>query len=353
LPADANPRDNTVWFVYGPDTPLRAIVVGAEGETARDLRLAASSQNGQPAQVMAESDFSTANLQDCSLLIWQAPLPEGAEADRLQSFAGDGGVVIFFPPGMAGARQFAGLTWGETQTSDAPDGFRILRWNEDEGPLAKSDEHFSLPLAQTVFARRQTITGPKTVLAAYEDGTAFLTRQDVGKGEVFFCASLPKADWSDLGGGPVLVPMLQRLLLTGGRRLQQASSIACGELSSVDLARQWVCVDSTRQKDIRTEAGVYRSGERLLAVNRPAAEDEPETIDSDEARKLFGGLHVQSLQEGQINQEQLQGEIWRLFVFAMLLFLIAEGILILPARTPVQSKTMVPPKPKQREEQPA
>jgi hypothetical protein len=29
--------------------------------------------------------------------------------------------------------------------------------------------------------------------------------------------------------------------------------------------------------------------------------------------------------------ERLQGEIWRLFLFAMLLFLIAEGILILPA----------------------
>jgi hypothetical protein len=361
LPADANLRDNTAWFVYGADTPLRATVVSEERSVARDLQLAAASHKAEPAQVIAPAEIANANLDDCSLLIWQAPLPEGAEADRLQSFANEGGVVVFFPPGQADPRQFAGLSWGDPQTSDAQEGFRIVRWNEDEGPLAKSDEHLSLPLTQTTFARRQTITGQKNVLAAFEDGAAFLARQNVGKGEVYFCASLPQADWSSLGDGPVLVPVLQRLLLAGGRRLQQVSSVACGEMDSVDLARQWVSVDSTRQKDIRTEAGVYRNGDRLLAVNRPAAEDEPDVIDSDEARKLFGSLPVQTLEERHLDPGQLQGEIWRLFVFAMLLFLIAEGILVLPARQP-QSGSGVPPQspptggtrqPPKREEQPA
>jgi hypothetical protein len=361
LPADANLRDNTAWFVYGADTPLRATVVSKERGVARDLQLAAASHKAEPAQVIAPAEIANANLDDCSLLIWQAPLPEGAEADRLQSFANEGGVVVFFPPGQAGPRQFAGLSWGDLQTSDAQEGFRIVRWNEDEGPLAKSDEHLSLPLTQTTFARRQTITGQKNILAAFEDGAAFLARQNVGKGEVYFCASLPQADWSSLGDGPVLVPMLQRLLLAGGRRLQQVSSVACGEMASVDLARQWVSVDSTRQKDIRTEAGVYRNGDRLLAVNRPAAEDEPDVIDSDEARKLFGSLPVQTLEERHLDPGKLQGEIWRLFVFAMLLFLIAEGILVLPARQP-QNGSGVPPRspptggtrqPSQREEQTA
>ena len=218
-----------------------------------------------------------------------------------------------------------------------------MRWNEDEGPLAKSDEHFSLPLAQPTFTRRQAMTGQKNVLAAFEDGAAFLTRQNIGKGEVYFCASLPQPDWSSLGDGPVLVPMLQRLLLAGGRRLQQVSSVACGELGAADLARPWVSVDSTRQKDIRTDAGVYRAGDRLLAVNRPPAEDEPDVIDSDEARKLFGSLPVQTLEERHLDVGQLQGEIWRVFVFAMLAFLIAEGILILPARQQQSGSGLPPP----------
>ena len=349
LPADANPRDNTAWFVYGADTPLRATVVSGDRETARFLQLAAASHNAEPGRVMAAEEIASASLDDCSLLIWQAPLPQGAEADRLLSFASEGGVVIFFPPGQAGPRQFAGLGWGETQTTGAQEGFRVARWNEDEGPLAKSDEHLSLPLSGTIFARRQTMFGPKNILAAFEDGAPFLARQHIGRGEVYFCASLPQADWSSLGEGPVLVPMLQRLLLAGGRRLQPVSSAACGELGPADLARQWVCVDSTRQKDIRTEAGVYRSGDRLLAVNRPAAEDEPDVIAPDEARKLFGGLPVQTLEERRLEAGQWQGEIWRVFVFAMLLCLIAEGILILPARQPAPGA----PPPPRRGEQPA
>ena len=353
LPADANQRDNAAWFVYGADTPLRATVVSAEKEVARDLQLAAGSHNAEAAQIISTAAMAGANLENCSLLLWQAPLPDGADADRLQSFAAEGGVVIFFPPGQASPRQFAGLSWGDAQTADAPEGFRILRWNEDEGPLAKSDEHLSLPLAQTTFARRQQLVGPKNILASFEDGAAFLARQSVGKGEVYFCASLPQADWSSLGEGPVLVPMVQRLLLAGGRRLQQVSSVSCGELGAVDLARSWVCVDSTAAKDIRCEAGVYRSGDRLLAVNRPPAEDEPDMIDTDEARKLFGGLPVQTLEERPLDIGQMQGEIWRVFVFAMLLFLIGEGILILPARAPAPSPSRPTARPQRREEQPA
>jgi hypothetical protein len=353
LPADANARDNTAWFVYGADTPLRAAVVSGNREAARDLRLAAASHNAEPARLIAAGEIANANLDDCSLLIWQAPLPEGADADRLQSFAAGGGVVIFFPPGQTDPRQFAGVGWGEPQTAESQEGFRIPRWDQEEGPLGKSDERTSLPLASSTFARRQTITGQKNVLAAFEDGAAFLARQSVGRGEVYFCASLPQADWSSLGDGPVLVPLLQRLLVAGSGRLQQVSSVACGELDAVDLARQWVSVDSTRQKDIRTEAGVYRCGERLLAVNRPGAEDVPDIIEADQARKLFGDLPVQTLEERRPDAGQLQGEIWRVFVFAMLLFLIAEGLLILPARAPAPIPGGAAPRAREREEQPA
>ncbi|HEX4120700.1 MAG TPA: BatA domain-containing protein [Verrucomicrobiae bacterium] len=351
LPADANPRDNTAYFVYGPDTPLLATVVSATKETGRYFQFAAASRNGQPADLIGPADFANANLAGKSLLVWQAPLPSGPDADRVQSFAAEGGVVIFFPPEQADASQIAGMSWGDTQNAEAQEGFRILRWDEDEGPLTKSDEHQSLPLAQTTFARRRVINGQKNALAAFEDGTAFLAHQTVGRGEIYFCASSPDPAWSSLGDGPVLVPMLQRMLLAGGRRLREVSDVACGELSAVDQARQWVTVDSTAAKDIRTQAGVYRSGDRFLAVNRPAAEDDPEIIDSDQARKLFGDLPVSTLQQEHLEIGQLQGEIWRLFVFAMLLFLVAEGILILPRRRAAPIQTSRPGKPKEKEKE--
>ena len=193
LPADANLRDNTAWFVYGADTPLRATVVSAERDVARILQLASASHKAEPARVVAPADFGNANLGDCSLLLWRAPLPESADADRLQSFAAEGGVVVFFPPGQAGpAANFAGFELGRrAKFRIAGRRYRIVHWSlrRRKGTLVKSDEHFSLPLTQTSFARRQIISGQKNALASsFEDGAAFLTRhKTAGKRRNLFC----------------------------------------------------------------------------------------------------------------------------------------------------------------------
>jgi hypothetical protein len=160
----------------------------------------------------------------------------------------------------------------------------------------------------------------------------FLARQIVGRGEIYFCASLPNKDWSNLGGGPVLVPMTQRLLQSGSKRLQQVASVSCGELSQADQQKQWTSVDSTAPKDIHSQAGVYRSGDRLVAVNRPPAEDDLEILEMNDAQKLFAGVSFQMLQDKQKQSDALQGEIWRIFLFGMLMFLIGESILILPGK---------------------
>jgi len=60
---------------------------------------------------------------------------------------------------------------------------------------------------------------------------------------------------------------------------------------------------------------------------------------------------VQTLQERHLETGQLQGEIWRVFVFAMLLFLLAEAVLILPPRRVAPGQTAAPAKTKQREAQ--
>ncbi|MGZ4987167.1 MAG: hypothetical protein ACXWBP_03920, partial [Limisphaerales bacterium] len=309
----------------------RASVIASDEEAAHVLPFAAS-QNGKPAQALTAESLATLDLSKDSLLVWQQALPTGPTADTLRSFIQDGGVVVFMPPGLPDSQQFNGLGWGTVESAEADKNFRVAHWDEDQGPLAKTDERASLPLGQTAVQKRQLITGQKNAVAAFEDGAAFLVRQSLGKGEVYFCATLPNYNWSSLADGPVLVPMLQRLVQTGSRRLQQASIIACGELSASDQSKKWDSVDSSQHKDIFTQAGVYRAGDRFLAVNRPASEDEPEVLDTVQAHKLFGDLPFQTMQDRRSPLSQLQGEIWRVFLVIMLLFLIAEGILILPAR---------------------
>jgi len=207
-----------------------------------------------------------------------------------------------------------------------------VRWDQEQGPLARTDEGLSLPVGQIAFQRRQLIGGAKNVLAGFDDGTPFLARQSIGRGEVFFCATLPVQEWSNLSEGPVLVPMIQRLLQAGSRRLQPAASVSVGEITTNDASSRWAPVDSAGPKDARIHAGVYRSGERLLAVNRPAHEDDPEVLELEAAQRLLSQLSFQMFQESRSASDQLQGEFWRVFLFAMLLCLLAEAVLILPSR---------------------
>jgi hypothetical protein len=187
------------------------------------------------------------------------------------------------------------------------------------------------------------------VLAAFDDGTPFLTREVLGRGEIYFLNSLPLPEWSTLDEGTVLVPFLQRCLVAGSRRLQQAASFACGELPASAEKVPWITVDSSATKDPRFQAGVYRSGEQWIAVNRPEAEDDLEILPTPDAQKLFGNLPVQALQENRQRSDALQGEIWRLLLLALLIFLIAEGVLILPGSSAAAAHGKPVTPPRQRE----
>jgi hypothetical protein len=346
LPADANRRDNAAYFVYGLEAPLRASVISEGNPGARLLQFAidAGARGSAPvATVISPAELGRAIWEDNSLLVWLDPLPEGAVAQRIRNFIEEGGTVLFLPPGRNDPRRFEGLGWGQMEMAGPERTFRIARWDEDHGPLAKSDEGLSLPLSEVTFQQRQSILGEKHVLAAFIDGAPFLARRTLGRGEVFFCASLPEQEWSSLGDGPVLVPMVQRLLQSGSRRMHQATSINCGDLGLADQGRRWESVDGNGSKEILTEAGVYRSGDRLLAVNRPSAEDDPEILEAAVVRELFGDLAIQMLHEGG-KGGNLQGEIWRMFLVVMLLFLVAEAVLILPARPAVSQAARGHPK---------
>ena len=341
LSADGNPRDNITYYRYSDDHPPAGLVV--TGSALGPLWQAAASAAGRdgrtPAKHYAPDDVTPADLRDATLVVWQAPLPEGEMAGALRRFADEGGRVIFFPPDQAATARFAGLGWGEKQTSgDA--GFAVGRWDEDQGPLANTDEGLLLPLAKLGVRQRQQVIGQAAVLAAFDDGQALLVRQSLGQGEVYFCATLPLLAWSEMGDGLVVVPMLQRLLAAGSRRLQRDSVAECGHVGAGDLQLEWTSIETGQRGDVQTQAGVYQSGDRWLVVNRPAAEDEFERVGDEAVAGLFGSLSFQLFQ-AQRDDTALQGEIWRMFLFLMLLALLIEAWLIRPGPIPDDA----PPKP--------
>ncbi|HJN89299.1 MAG TPA: BatA domain-containing protein [Verrucomicrobiota bacterium] len=335
LPADGNPRDNITYYRYSDEHSPAALVVTES--TLGPLWQAAASVAGQlgrtPATRHAPADVTPADLRNATLVVWQAPLPEGEMALAMRRFADEGGRVVFFPPGQAATARFAGLGWGEKQTGgDA--GFVVGRWDEDQGPLANTDEGLLLPLAKLGVRQRQQVVGQAAVLAAFDDGQALLVRQALGQGEVYFCATLPLLAWSEMGDGLVVVPMLQRLLAAGSRRLQRDSVAECGQIGAGDLQLEWTSVETGQRGDVQTQAGVYQAGDRWLVVNRPAAEDEFKRVEDSAVAGLFGTLSFQQYSAGAVwakrDDTALQGEIWRLFLFLMLIALLVEAWLIRP-----------------------
>ena len=339
LPADSNARDNGAYFVYGTGGAPRALAVTGDPAQIRPMILAATTfADRKRADVMSPSDMAGADLAPFALIVWHGTMPDTATGSRLQTFAEDGGVVLLLPDEKPDANKFQGLGWGALNAvTNAAEPLRVKEWSERDGPLANTEEGFNLPVDEVQVLKRANIEGEGTVLAKFSDGQPLLMRKALGRGSVFLCSTLPNDVWSSLGHGPVLVPMMQRLLQSGAARLNQETLLVCGQLSVTDRDRNWASVDASG-KDIRVDAGVYRAGERLVAVNRSPAEDEPEVLAADQAQGLFAGMPFQLMEESR-TRDALQGEIWRMLLFGMLLFLIVEGFLILPEKVDAQFKT--------------
>ncbi|HVY70963.1 MAG TPA: BatA domain-containing protein, partial [Verrucomicrobiae bacterium] len=93
MSADSNARDNTAYFVYGPETPLRTTVVATDEEAGRFLRLAGTifaPGKTRDAASMAPAQAEGALWTEDTLIVWQAPLPAGAAAERVRKFVEEG-----------------------------------------------------------------------------------------------------------------------------------------------------------------------------------------------------------------------------------------------------------------------
>jgi len=315
LPADANPRDNLAFFVYPEDLHLKTLVVAESETSSRLLKLAAA-----PAPVLlnqaAESQSPTATLKldDVSLLIWQSAAPSGTVENVVRDFANAGGVVLILPAGK-----------GDTGK------FRVATWRNTDGPLSRTRDGKDLPMTELAFTQRIALSSEGTVLAMFDDGQPMLTKQPAGKGAIYRCASLPEREWSTLGDGTVLVPMVQRLAQEGGRRL---GHIADGDAGDKRFARATplATFESALAGSSQGGAGVLQQDGKLVSLNRPATEDELDTLDQDGVKEVLGAIPYRLFEDKGAERAAARTEMWRWFLALMLLFLTAEAVLALPTK---------------------
>ena len=338
IPADANPADDAAWFAFDRPRPRLAVVVAEDAEAARPLQLAASIAP-DPAiacasEVVGGDQLTGIAWDDLALLIWQAPLPEGEPAKLVKAYIERGGRAIFFPPKSTGGAGFLGQRWAG-RVEGKPE-VAVDSWRGDQGLLANTEAGAPLPVGQLGVRRYCKLEGESTALATLKGGSPLLARVATDRGGAYFCATGAGGKDSSLAtSGVAFYVMIQRALADGAGVLESTRSLAAGDPAGED-PKGWtrlVGTDGVLSTDYANQAGVYASGDRLIGVNRPAAEDRAAVLPPSKVAGLFEGLDFARVDDSADNASSLVQEIWRLFLVAMMAALVVEAGLCLPKRT--------------------
>ena len=335
IPADANPADNQCYFVFDEPPVRKTIIVADRPEAAWPLELAATIPPDPTvhcaAEIVAIEQLASVPWEQVSLLVWQAPLPQGDEAGLVQSFVERGGQVVFLPPHAPGTEELFGLRWASWV--DQSDQLAIQSWRGDQGLLANTQSGQALPVGDLQVKRYCGISGESTPLAHLRDGTPVIARATTDQGGVYFCATTPApADYYLALDGVVLYVALQRAIASGAAVLGNTQNLVAGP-PPPGIPESWQRL-SGAETPLSTEypfhQGVYATGERLLAVNRPAAEDQAAVLADARVTGLFRGLQFTRVDDLAGSARSLVQEIWRLFLAAMIVALVCEAALCLP-----------------------
>jgi hypothetical protein len=359
IPADANPADNDFYFVFGTPSVRRTLVVmedsqaadrevpEADQQTRRTLELIAGIPPDKALKANVETVTAeavvTMPLDDVALVLWQAALPEADAAETVSRFVARGGEVIFLPPESPTTTAFGGIAWKTWEEHSPP--LRPVSWRADEGLLAATLTGAALPVGDLEIRRTCGIVGDGTPLAVLPDGRPLLMRAASDRGGVSFLATTPSLRDSDLAAnGVVLYAIVQRAIDAGLAAVGNARQVDAGDhVLSTAAARQrnrpsaagrdeWrqIAGPPASSTEPSFHAGVFASQGRLLAVNRPAAEDVAEVVDDRQIETLFQGLAFNRFEQKAGVLDSIVQEVWRLFLIAVLVALVVEALLCLP-----------------------
>jgi hypothetical protein len=335
IPADANPADDDFYFAFDTPPPRRTLVVTEDAQVERPLRLAAGispeSTIKSSAETVGADQLAQVDWDSVALLLWQAALPTGSAADVVQSFVDRGGQVVFFAPENPDGAELLGSRWQEWHSDN--DRFAVVSWRGDEDLLARTLSGAALPVGQLQIARYCALGGDVTALATLEGGAPLLARVPTKRGGVYFWATTPSPRDSSLAAdGVVLYAVVQRALAAGSAVLGKARQLNAGQADGESPASWNRIVEAA--EGLSTEAayhrGAYSAGDRLIAVNRSAAEDDAKILADARAGELFRGLDYVRVDDQAGSLSALIQEIWRMFLVTMLVALLLEAALCFP-----------------------
>ena len=350
IPDNANPRNNVAYYAYGPEAPVHAYLV-AEPSTSAEAMDAlkkgiAPGYANQELTVRTPAQAHQINYEIASLIVWKAPLPTPPVSAQLLEYVQSGGIVLFLPPEEDSENSFGGIAWEPVNTAARDKWFKVENWEQAEGGFRDSIDGTPLPMARLSAIKRRGLAGDFTSLANWHDDEPCLARRIIDKGKIVFLTTLPDYSWSNLELTALHLVLLQRYFDEGSRRLGAGYFAIAGQENAQPQGDEIRSrIDTFAKGDAANamfEAGVYRLGERTVAVNRPSEEDDLEILTRAQLDGALLDTKYSLLEEKDASNDPFFSEAWRAFLIAMLLFLIVEAILCLQPRRPETGTTPTP-----------
>ncbi len=346
VPADSNESDNDFYFTFDVPPPRRTVVVTADADVGRVLKLAAEVSSEDDVEAVAEviepDALASVEWDSVSLVLWNAPIFSSNDqaidaAPVLESFVLRGGSLVFFPPDMIQNSYSAlpfGIRWGTWSEPDKP--IAVASWRGDADLLAATLAGASLPLGTLRVDRFAMIEGEATRLATLTDGSPLLVRVVTPQGGMYVCATTPRAkDSSFAADGVALYVMIQRAIAAGEKSLRNTRQLDAGE-ASIESSTAWkpIAGHDDRLSTERTyTAGVYANDNQWWAVNRSADEDRSSVLSDTNVAALFRDLSIDRVDQTVGSSSSIVEEVWRAFLIIMLIAMIGEACLCLPRRS--------------------
>lgn len=339
IPADASPADNDAFFVFDTPATRKTIVIADDPLAAEPLRLAASiaRDSGLPhqAETIEPSALPTVAWEEVALVLWQGNLPSDGAAEEIEAFVDRGGQIIFFPPRSPTDASLFGVRWLQWHPADTS--LRVDSWRGDQDLLAHTINNASLPLGNLEINGYAALEGAVTPLATLQNKTPLLARVRTPRGGVYFCSTTARPSDSSLAiDGVAFYVMIQRAIDAGASVLGQTRQLTAGNVPDYVQTGSWqrmVGAEEALSTEYPYHAGVFASGDRLLAVNRSPEEDDSVIVPAERLDVLFRGIDFTRVDDAAGSMQSLVQEIWRLFLLAMILAMVGEAALSMPRRS--------------------
>ena len=351
LSRDANSSDNVFDFVYAEPAIQKTVIVSDDSKVAELLRLASATPSDRSliyeSQIIPSSQAAVIEWDKTALVLWQAPLPTDVIAKQLESFVGQGGCVMFFPPEVPDDTELFGTHWGQWQEPQDGDHFAVSRWRLDADLLGNTLSGTPLPVGQLATYRScEVLNEQATILAQLEKGPPLLLRANTDQGAAWFCSTLPTTDCSNfVSNGITFYVMIQRAVARGAAALGEARQYDCGTLKS-SVAEAWTPLDEGSENVLLSQRtlnnGLYETPEAAFALNRPLTEDAVEVLSDGTLEQVLNGLNYTRIDDKAGSSMALASEIWRTFLILMIVALMAEALLCVPEQVTktVEEKTI-------------